>query len=353
MSCLRRSCAISDTHRRRLSRRSGAWSAPEGPGFRRSVAAVVLGCLVLLVAAPLSAKEFRFGFHDTLKVGEQPRIDIACPDGRLQVIGTSDQVIVIEATKIVHAVGMDEAREIAEGFTISTGEHGGTYQVHADYQQLTERKRSLWKKLLGKGEVESYGTLDWIISVPADCELHVNGQHGEISISHIRGKVSVKSSTAEISLASIEGEIEVQNTSGATTGEFLFGPLTVRQAMGLVKLQYVEGDTRIKSTSADINLIQERGAIDIETVAGNVDIQTNLNSNRDYFVETESGHIRLAIPETSSADLRIESEVGEIQIDVPVTLRTMSDRLVEGEFGYGGVRVSLRSVSGDVTVAEN
>jgi DUF4097 and DUF4098 domain-containing protein YvlB len=247
---------------------------------------------------------------------------------------------------------MDDAQAIADGFTIDASRSGDHYHLNADFKQQTERKRSLWKKLLGNGEIESYGSLEWTIQVPSDCDLNVSSQHGGISISHIQGDVTVKGSSAEIELASLEGTISVLNTSGSTSGEFLFGNLTVRQAMGNVNLQWIEGDTRVKSTSANISLVQERGAIDIETVAGNVDIATRLNSTRDYYVETESGHIRLAIPETSSADLRIETQIGQIKIDVPVSVRTMTDQLVEGVFGYGGVHVSLHSVSGDVTVAQ-
>lgn len=314
--------------------------------------AVVCFSILAWCCPGISAKEFRFAFSDTLQVEDNPRIDVSFPDGQVQVVGGDGTEIVVEATKIVHAVSMEEARDIANGFTIALARSGSRYQVHADYKQLTERKRSLWKKLLGNGEVESYGALEWTIQVPSNCMLTVSAQHGRIAVSHIRGELTIKSSTAEIDLASIEGAISVQNTSGSTSGEFLFGETTVRQAMGRVDLKWVEGDTRIKTTSANIALVQERGAIDVETLAGNVDIATRLNSSRDYFVETETGHIRLAIPETSSADLRIESEIGEIQIDVPVTVRTMSDQLVEGIFGYGGVRVSLRSVSGDVTVAQ-
>ncbi|MEW5994471.1 MAG: DUF4097 family beta strand repeat-containing protein, partial [Candidatus Zixiibacteriota bacterium] len=96
---------------------------------------------------------------------------------------------------------------------------------------------------------------------------------------------------------------------------------------------------------------QSRGAIDLSTVGGEVHIQTELDSPRDYFVQTESGSITFVVPESSSGILNIETESGDIQSEMPIVIKSISRNRLIGEFGRGGPTVRLNSVSGDVTVA--
>ncbi len=113
----------------------------------------------------------------------------------------------------------------------------------------------------------------------------------------------------------------------------------------------VEGDIRIKSSSATITIQQIRGAIDLVTLSGEVKIQTELDSPRDYFVETNSGSITFIIPEASSGVLNIETQSGDVQAEMPVAVKSVSRNRLVGEFGRGGPTIRLSSSSGDVTVA--
>jgi hypothetical protein len=49
--------------------------------------------------------------------------------------------------------------------------------------------------------------------------------------------------------------------------------------------------------------------------------------------------------------LEISSASGDIKTDLPVAVRSVTGKKFIGEFGGGGVRVSLSSVTGDVLVA--
>ncbi len=175
---------------------------------------------------------------------------------------------------------------------------------------------------------------------------------GNITVQQIKGSVTIKSTGSEINLASIEGPIDLGNSSGKTEGQLLFGPIILKQESGTIDLQFVEGDIRIKSSSADIVLKQEKGSLDITTYTGSIDIQTALQSDKDYFVSTASGNINLKIPQQSSGHLQITSQAGDIKSDVPVVVDAWSKRELVGSFGSGGVKISLSSTTGDVTVAQ-
>jgi DUF4097 and DUF4098 domain-containing protein YvlB len=175
---------------------------------------------------------------------------------------------------------------------------------------------------------------------------------GKIAVQQIKGGVTIKSIGSEIRLASVEGPIDLGNSSGSTEGQLLFGPVVLKQESGKIDLQFVEGDIRIKSSSADIVLKQEKGSLDITTYTGSIDIQTALQSEKDYFVSTASGNINLRIPQQSSGHLQITSQAGAIKSDIPVIVDAWSKRELIGNFGSGGVKITLCSTTGDVTVAQ-
>lgn len=339
--------------------------------MRNSLLIVVL-LSILGVVAPSDglAKEYLFEYQRILSTGDDARLTINYVGGDLKIVSTEGEKIIIEALKTVHAADLDEAQLVADHIEIRVEHNENRVDVKTNYLRIRNRGRSFWSKILGTGGEDAYGDVNWTIQVPRRCSIRIVNSRGKIEIDHvtgdidiqspsaeieltnIAGNIGVRSSAAEIRMVSIEGSIAVENSSGSMVGELLFGPVTIRQARGRIDLNFVEGDIKVKSSTADITIRQDRGSLDLTTSTGNVDIQTNLDSSHDYFVRTESGHIVLSIPETSSGNLRIESQTGDIQTDIPIAIKSMSRKQVKGVFGFGGVKINLTSISGDVTVAQ-
>jgi DUF4097 and DUF4098 domain-containing protein YvlB len=307
---------------------------------------------VLLMVPSAPAKEFGFDYQKIISTGPEAEVTLNYVSGNLTVIGGDDDRVIIEARKRVDAVSMDEAQLAADHIEIKVDQREKRVDIVTNYLRMRNRSQSFWKKVLGAGGEDSFGEVDWVIQVPRHCKMTVVNISGRIAISHLIGNVEMRSSASEVTLTSIEGSVKVENSSGSVTGELLFGPVDIRQAGGRIDLKFLEGDVRIKSSTADISVSQDYGSLDLTTASGNVDIQTNLDSSRDYFVTTESGYIRLMIPETSSGDLRIKCQTGDIKTEIPITIKSMSHKQVEGTFGFGGAKINLTSVSGDVTVAQ-
>jgi len=318
----------------------------------RTIGSAFIFGLVFLSALPAFGKEYGFDFQRIANTGTEAEVTLNYVSGNLKVVGGDDDRVIIEARKRVDAVDMDEAQMAADHIEIKVDQHESRVDIVTNYLRMRNRSQSFWKKVLGAGGEESFGEVDWTIQVPQRCRIAVVNSSGRVEISHLVGSVGIRSSAADIALTSIEGTVTVENSSGSTSGELLFGPVDIRQAGGRIDLKFLEGDLRIKSSTADINIAQDYGSLDLTTESGNVDVQTNLDSSRDYFVTTESGHIRLMIPETSSGELRIECQTGDIQTEIPITIKSMSHKQVEGTFGFGGAKINLTSVSGDVTVAQ-
>ncbi len=292
---------------------------------------VAVGFVILAGALPASAEEFTFDYQKIIKTDQPIDLKLVMASGKLTVSGGESDRLIIEAVKRIRATGLDEAEEVANHIEIKVQQTGDLVEITTNYLKLSNRSRSFWSKVLGAG-ADSYGDVDFHITVP-DINLF-----------------KVKSTAAEIELSNIEARIDVENASGSTRGEFLFGPVTVRQPSGDIELKWVEGDIRISSNSSRITVKQVVGSIDVMSQTGDVRIQTELDSPKDFFVETTTGRITFEVPESSSGILSIDTRSGNVSSQVPVTILSRTRTRLVGEFGSGGPKITLSSSTGDVEV---
>lgn len=296
--------------------------------FGLPLAAAIVLCLTVQVRGT----EYTFDYQKIVKVEEPIVLNLYTVKGNVTVMGGSDGQVVVEAVKKVRGTNQDEAEEVAAHIEIKVKSGKHKVEVETHYMKMINRSRSFWSKLLGGGGSDSYGAVDFNIAVPT------------------RTSVSIMCLDGEVVISSVEGQVTVDNSAGSTRGEYIFGPVTLVQPTGDIDLHWIEGDIKIKSTSSKISIIQVRGAIDLSTSAGVVNVQTELDSPNEYFVETTSGSITFSVPISSSGMLNIETEGGEIRTEVPVTIQSVSRKRLVGQFGNGGPTISLSSSTGDVDI---
>ncbi|UCG62945.1 MAG: hypothetical protein JSV52_06595 [Candidatus Zixiibacteriota bacterium] len=288
--------------------------------------------IVFGLGLPVSGEEFSFEYQKILEIDEPVELDLYSVKGDVTVTGGSDGRVIIEAIKKVRGSNRDEAEEVADHVEIKVKSDDRHVEIETHYLKMLNRGRSFWSRLLGTAGKDSYGAVDFQITVP------------------INSSVSIVSMNGDVSISSVEGDVVVENSGGTTTGEYIFGSVALVQPTGQIDLHWIEGDIRVKSTSSAISIIQVRGAIDLSTSAGEVKVQTELDSPKDYFVETASGSITFSVPVSSSGLLDIETEAGEIRTQIPVTIKSVSGKRLVGQFGNGGPTISLSSGTGDVDV---
>ncbi len=299
-----------------------------------------------------TAKQYTFETKKVFAVGDRAELEINYFSGDIRIRSHEVDRIVIKITKTIDAVGMDEARHVADNMLVKTDQSRSSLIVNTSFLKKIKRGSSLWEKLLGTGDSDPYGTVDFEILVPSNCDIKVSNNTGNVKIDDLSGSVTVQSTASDIYLGSIEGDVTVDNAAGITRGELLFGTVTVDQPMGSIDLLWIEGDIRIKSSSATVNVRQERGSLDLTSTTGSVTIQTNVYTGRDCFVSTGSGDIKLLVPSSMSGNLEIMSDLGNIETRMPIRIKSVSKDKLVGELGDGGVKISLTSTTGDVTVAE-
>lgn len=293
---------------------------------------VIFLILLLVMGSSVSGNEYTFDYQKIIELKQHIKLDLTVPRGNINITGSEDDQLIIEAVKHIHAGTNNEAQNVADHIEIKVRHIGQEVIIQTNYLRFNGREGKIWRKLLGSSS-DTYGSVDYNIAVPISIDISINGIG------------------TNVNLSSIEGKIEIDNQEGTTTGEFLFGPVTVRQPAGEISLQWIEGDIRVKTTSSKIDINQVLGALDVTSLTGDVRIRTELDSPRNYFVHSSSGNIQFSIPEMSSGQLHIESDAGDIQTDVPISIESVSNYKVVGKFGRGGPRINISSSTGDVYVA--
>jgi len=308
--------------------------------------------VTILSVSGISAKEFRNSWTKEIPVSSPVLLEINHMVGGITINAYDGDEIRIDAVKRVDAISIKEAAELFDLIQIKTKENKDRVYISTSFTKFRGEKKSFWKRVFGSDDEDRIGSVDLIIAVPEKCNLRITSAFGDISVADIRGNVKISSSAADIKLNSIIGRIEIKNSAGTTHGELLFGEVSVRQDVGEIDLQFIEGDIKIRTTSALVTILQERGSIDLQTLSGSAFVQTNLEDGNKYQIESESGSIHLIVPAMSSGQFNITTELGEITTEIPIAIKSLTKTQMIGEFGYGGAKVRVSSVTGDITVAQ-
>lgn len=286
-----------------------------------------------MVVSPAGAEEFSFNYQRMIDIESPVLLDLELIRGAVLVSGTDDNLIVIEAIKMVRASNRSEAEEVAAHIEIKIHETNDKVAIRTNYLDLINRNPSFWNKIIGGGDKVISEVL-YKISLPFNCGLRI------------------KALDADIELTNIESQVYIEKSTGITKGEFVLGSVEIHQPLGEIDLQWVEGDIKIDSKSSKIFIRQTRGAIEISTYNGNVDILTEFDSTNDYVIETSSGNVFFGVPISAAGEIHLETGTGEFSSDIPVEVISMARNRMVGIFGGGGTRVKINSASGKIVLAQ-
>ncbi len=349
---------------------------------------IILGLLaVLILSGQVNGKEFRYDYQKNIDIGEKARLEISNEYGNITVNAEPARRITINAVKHVRAVDQTEAENVAEHIEINANKRGDLVTLKVRYINLSGQGGSFWDKLLGTGE-DSFGSVDFDIIVPIDCQVEIDNKSGTVTVSKITGKIKIIGSSEVITLSDIEGDIEISaisgniginnvsgsidissggadinliaingnidihSTSGKKTGTDLAGVVSISQTSGKVELKNLEGDLRLKSTSGSVDVEQRSGAVDITTYTGHVTIKSDFYTDKDSYIETSSGNVVFEIPEMSTGSVKFETISGDINADVPMAIKSLSKSKLVGDLGGNGSRISVVTSTGNITLKQ-
>jgi hypothetical protein len=357
----------------------------------RSAARMIILSIALLptAASVADAADFTVPFHKSIAIDGPLQLTIVNAAGRVEVQPSTDNSLTVDAVKHVAAADQREADSVAAVMEIEITALEKHYTIRPTYPgDDGGRSESFWQKLLGKSGGPACGSVDITVSAPSDCAVDITCRSGDIAVDGLEGAVAVTAGSGDVAVGGIfggvtvttaSGDIDVRNTEGSVTvaaqsGDIgcraLTGPVDIRnqsgrticedvagdvgilQPGGRVELKQINGDVRIKAGSGRIIVDQQSGALTITAESGDIDVKTFLASDKDFLVETASGSITFAVPASASGSVRMETGSGSLDADLPLTFDIFEKTRITGDFGDGGPKISLSTLSGDIKLGE-
>jgi hypothetical protein len=129
----------------------------------------------------------------------------------------------------------------------------------------------------------------------------------------------------------------------------------LRTVNGNIVVRQVEGSVEARTLNGHIKETGVAGSLTARTLNGNISVSLRDLPEAPGSLQLESinGHVTLLLPPEADADLDLSTVAGRIENQAPFTARAVpGENSARARLGRGGVQVRLRTVRGNIRVAE-
>jgi len=307
--------------------------------------------LIFICGQIALAESYDFEYQKSIDVAGSAELEIINSQGNIKIEGAPVDRITVSAVKHVRATDLAEAEEVADHIEIKAGKSGDKVHIEVRFLKMTKASDSFWKKLFGSGP-DSFGSVDFEITVPYYCRLDIDNTSGNIYINNLDNEIRIASASGEIEITGVRGDLDIAGTGANVYLSSIEGFTDIRTTTGNIEARDYFGGIKIRSTSGNITLYQESGWHELATHSGDVRVKTELNSEKEFRVETDTGRIYFSVPAASSGSVRLETISGNINTELPLTVQQFSKNKLAGTFGHRGPKIVIESQSGDITLGQ-
>ncbi len=284
----------------------------------------------VLLAALLTALPALAGtpINETRPLDPRGRIDISNIKGRIQVRAWDKPEVRITGT-----LGDGVERLRVEG----GGEH---LDVEVEYPENNWGGRKSGPTDL-QLMVPLRADLD-IESVAADVDVE-GVASGELSIESVSGSVTAVGAPKVADISSVSGRLQLTLNSADVDVETVSGELVLRGRLnGEVSAESVSGAITIAVNNERLR------DLSVNTVSGNVRVNTGLAPRGEIRMETVSGDVLLVLPKDLSASVHGETFSGDLRAPgVTIEKRTGPGASFQKRYGSGEGDIRIETFSGN------
>ncbi|HEX8136727.1 MAG TPA: DUF4097 family beta strand repeat-containing protein [Pyrinomonadaceae bacterium] len=127
--------------------------------------------------------------------------------------------------------------------------------------------------------------------------------------------------------------------------------LRIESVSGDVHIAAIDGSTRLSSISGGVWIEQAGGDLNISSVSGQVNLNIVRLNRHGLRLDSISGQVTLAVADSVNADVSVSSISGDFSSEIPgVRVDKVGDSDYRAQIGSGGTRISISSVSGQITL---
>jgi len=174
--------------------------------------------------------------------------------------------------------------------------------------------------------------VDYVVTAPRRCDLKLRGVSSSADVSGFEGSCALETVSGEVRLSELSGELSLRSVSGDIAAERLAGPLA---------LNTVSGNLTVQAGSL--------ASVRATAVSGDVCLESPLGDG-PYAFDSVSGDVRLIVPPETRCTAELSSVSGTLFTDFPATGTARSGGTSSVAIRGGGTRLTLRSVSGDLSL---
>jgi len=262
---------------------------------------------------------------------------------------------------LIHAWDEEEVRMVATKWARALTEKRAQELLDAIEIEITSKEDRLdigtefpwWKSLSPTSSV----WVDYELWIPLSAKARAQSVSGSIQVAERKSSVFAKTVSGAIELVSIVGDVEARTTSGEIQMEEVKGDsIVVDTTSGRVTLEEVEGIIEIHTVSGRAKVIKSKGAVkSIRTTSG--DIWVELEEIREtapsMLLSSTSGDVSLFLPEDISADIDAQTTSGRISFEFRIRIDGELEKgRLQGIIGEGGMKIRLKTISGDIALRE-
>jgi DUF4097 and DUF4098 domain-containing protein YvlB len=278
----------------------------------------VAGIGLLAVFAGLSAHAQGRRFERHFTVQGKPVVTVQNATGRIQVRAWDKQEVMI------------------------LGQRGST-NVEVDTEQVGNRIEIATRVLSANTNPDALRA-DYEISVPAESELQVRSDSGNVTVDSVHGDMSFDTVAADLALQDVEGYLVVKSIGGSTT---------CTRCSGRLEATSISGDFKLLQPTMD--------NVRVQTSSGNILFDGGFMNRGIYVLKNYSGTIEVRFSSTDSFDVRATSLYGNVINQAPVVPdrhsmpAPRSSGLAKSLFGTmndGRAKVELSSFNGTIKISK-
>lgn len=175
------------------------------------------------------------------------------------------------------------------------------------------------------------------VSVPDKFNLNINTAGGDINIENsLTGDIKFNTAGGDIKINSVTGKSHI-NTAGGNVSILNFsGDIKVNTAGGNISLNGTGGEVKANTAGGNIALTYqgENMGIDLNTLAGNIDITVPANFKADCKLSTMAGSINSAITIEGKSKKKESDENQELK----------------GKMNEGGEKLKCSTMGGNISI---
>jgi DUF4097 and DUF4098 domain-containing protein YvlB len=275
-----------------------------------------MGLLAMFAGLSAHAQGRRFERHFTVQ--GKPVVTVQNATGRIQVRAWDKQEVMIVGQR-------------------------GSSNVEVDTEQVGNRIEIATRVLSANSNPDALRA-DYEISVPAESELQVRSDSGNVTVDSVHGDMSFDTVAADLALQDVEGYLVVKSIGGSTT---------CTRCSGRMDATSISGDVKLLQPTMD--------NVRVQTSSGNILFDGSFMNRGIYVLKNYSGTIEVRFSSTDSFDVRATSLYGNVINQAPVVPdrhsmpAPRSTGLAKSLFGTmndGHAKVELSSFNGTIKISK-